>query len=314
MADNAVPDPHMIPRLNAFTKKLYRDVYPAVEPTRPEHSQAGKVIVITGASRGLGRSSFAASFARAGLKAIALLGRSASDLAETEKVIKEINPKIQVLSIAVSVTDASGITNAFDQIVEQFGVPQVLINNAGVLPSTDNIIDSDIETWWETQEVNIKGTLIATRTFLRKVGPNPSAPTTILNLTSGVSIAGIPGLSAYGISKLATTKFTQFLGVEHPAITSVCLDPGVVPTSWVDIPALAFLLPLGKDTFELVGGVAVWVASGDKAFLSGRCISLNWDVEELEARREEIVERDLLKVCHRGEFGASDAVVVESRH
>ncbi|KAL3483883.1 hypothetical protein BJX62DRAFT_249073 [Aspergillus germanicus] len=310
MADNTGLDPNMIPKLNGFTKTLHRDVYPAVDSRRPEHSQVGKLVVITGASRGLGRYSFAASFARAGAKAIALLGRSADDLAETEKLVGEINPETQVLSIAVSVTDPAGVTKAFDEIVKRFGVPHVLVNNAGALASADTIFDSDIDSWWETQEVNIKGTLIATKAFLRKVGTAPSAPTTIINLTSGASIGSIPRLSSYSMSKMANTKLAQFLQVEHPTITCVCIDPGVVETSWTDKEALSFLLPLGRDTFELVGAVGVWVASGDKSFLSGRYLSINWDVEELEARREDIVQKDLLTLCHRGEFGGPDRVVV----
>lgn len=48
-------DPDSFVKLDAFTSQTYRDVYPTIDPTRPELSQAGKVIVITGASRGLGR-------------------------------------------------------------------------------------------------------------------------------------------------------------------------------------------------------------------------------------------------------------------
>jgi hypothetical protein len=48
-------DPHQFTTGNAFTKKVYRDVYPAVNPEAPALSQAGKVVMITGASRGIGR-------------------------------------------------------------------------------------------------------------------------------------------------------------------------------------------------------------------------------------------------------------------
>ncbi|KAL2837215.1 hypothetical protein BJX68DRAFT_274230 [Aspergillus pseudodeflectus] len=222
----------MIPKVNAFTKKLHRDVYRAVDPRRPDHSQAGKVVVITGASRALG--------------AIAPLGRSANDLAETEELIRKINPVTQVHSIAVN-------------------------------------------------EVNTKGTLTATQAFLHKVGSTPSRPTTIIN----ASIGGIPRLSSYNMSKMANTKLTQYVQVEHPTVTSVCIDPGVVETSWTDIQALQFLLPLERDMFELVGAVGTWVASRDISFLSGRYLSINWDVEELEARREEVLQKDLLTLCHR---------------
>jgi hypothetical protein len=115
------------------------------------------------------------------------------------------------------------------------------------------------------------------------------------------------------MSKMVNAKLTQDLQVEHPTVTSVCIDPGVVETSWTDIQALQFLLPLGRDMFELVGAMGIWVASRDISFLSGRYLSINRDVEELEARREEVLQRDLLMLCHQGEFYGSDLVVVYSR-
>ncbi|KAL4952092.1 hypothetical protein BDW69DRAFT_26956 [Aspergillus filifer] len=300
MAD--APDPDTYVKLGAFTSKIYRDVYPAVDPTRPELSQAGKVVVITGASRGLGQLGLAPFFARANAKGIALLGRSADGLAETEKLIKDINPGTQVLSLPVDVTDVKGVAAAFDKIVDRLGVPNVLINNAGVL-TQGTVSDSDIESWWNVQEVNVKGTLIVTKAFLNKTGATPTVPTTIINQTSTSAMGVPPGLSSYSMSKLAINKLTAWLASEHPAITSVALDPGVVETDMAT--TVPYLAPFMKDTPALAGGMAVWVASGDKAFLSGRVVSVNWDVNELEAKKQEIVEGDLLMLCFRGSFGGS---------
>jgi hypothetical protein len=90
---------------------------------------------------------------------------------------------------------------------------------------------------------------------------------------------------------MANTKLTPYLQVEHPTITSLCIDPGVVEMSWTDIEALQSPLPLGRDIYELVGAVGIWVASEDKSFLSGRYLSINWDVEELQARRRRFSRR-----------------------
>ncbi|KAL4790553.1 hypothetical protein BDV19DRAFT_393927 [Aspergillus venezuelensis] len=300
MAD--APDPDVYVKLGAFTSKYYRDVYPAIDPTRPELSQAGKVVVITGASRGLGQLGLAPFFARANARGIALLGRSADGLAETEKIVKDINPATQVLCLPVDVTDVKRVAAAFDKIVDQLGVPNVLINNAGAL-TLDTMFDSDIESWWNVQEVNVKGTFIVTKAFLSKTGATPTAPTTIINQTS-ISAMGVPpGLSSYSMSKLAMNKFTAWLASEHPAITSVSLDPGIVETEIAR--AVPYLGPFMKDTPELIGGASVWLASGDKAFLSGRTVSANWDFEELEVKKQEIVEGDLLTLCFRGSFGGS---------
>ncbi|KAF9892300.1 hypothetical protein FE257_002077 [Aspergillus nanangensis] len=294
-------DPDMPVKADAFTANTYRDVYPAIDPTRPELSQAGKVVVITGGSRGLGRSGFAASFARANAAAIVLLARSASNLAETETFIRDINPATQLLSIPTDVADEASVGSAFEQIVARFGTPHVLVNSAGIVGPLKRIDEADLASWWEPQEINIRGTFLVTSAFLKATGPTPSAPTTIINLTSGAGHSIPPGMSAYSIGKLAVSKFTAFLGEENPDITSVSLNPGIVPTDMGN--SVPFMAPFLKDTAELGGGTAVWVASGDKKFLSGRFVSANWDVEELEKRKEEICRDDLLTICYRGKFG-----------
>ncbi|KAL2845017.1 hypothetical protein BJY01DRAFT_247839 [Aspergillus pseudoustus] len=224
-------------------------------------------------------------------------GRSADGLAETEKFPKRINDKVHVISIAVSVTNAAGVAKTFDEIVDRFGVPHVLVNNAGCMASADTIFDSDIGSWWEVQEVNVEGNLMATKAFLSKsraraLCANDHHKPDIGRFFERHSAAGL------------------HLAAEHRTITSVCIDPDLMLTSWTDTPALGFLLPLGHDTFGLVGAVGSWVASGDKSFLSGRYLSINWDVEELEARKGEIVEKDLLTLRQRGEFGGPDLVIL----
>lgn len=94
---------------------------------------------------------FAASFAQANAAAVVLIGRTAADLAETEKLVNRINPDIQILSIPLDVTDTAGVTKAFEAIVARFGAPHVLINNAGYINPLDSIADVDVDLWWRTQ-------------------------------------------------------------------------------------------------------------------------------------------------------------------
>ncbi|GES66728.1 hypothetical protein ATEIFO6365_0016002100 [Aspergillus terreus] len=190
---------------DAFTRKTYRDVYPAIDPTRPELSQAGKVVVITGASLesvNWIRQGFAASFARAKAEAIVLIARDASKLAETKQLIKEINPATKVLSLAVDVVDEPGIKDAFRQIVERLGTPHVLINNAGVTGALKSIFDEDIDSWWRTREINIRGTMIVTKAFLATTGREPETPTTIIHLSSTSAGMTPPGMSSYSLTKV----------------------------------------------------------------------------------------------------------------
>jgi hypothetical protein len=63
------------------------------------------------------------------------------------------------------------------------------------------------------------------------------------------------------------------------------------------------LKPFAHDTFELTGGVGVWLATEQAAFLNGRYVSSNWSVDELMERKEEIVSQGKLLVGIKGEFG-----------
>lgn len=85
------------------------------------------------------------------------------------------------------------------------------------------------------------------------------------------------------------------------------MHPGIVPTDMA--LSVAYLASMMKDTPELCGGAAVWLSSGNRSYLSGRWISVNWDVEELERREEEIQKEDLLTIMLNAKVGGPDVVV-----
>lgn len=66
-------------------------------------------------------------------------------------MVNDINQATKVLSIAVDVTDEKGVNEAFKTAVDKFGVPHVLVNNAGALIKLDTIVNTDVESWWKTQ-------------------------------------------------------------------------------------------------------------------------------------------------------------------
>ena len=78
-----------------------------------------------------------------------MIGRSAEGLAETEKLIHEISPDTKSLTLAVDVTDEAGVNDAFKKIKARFGVPHVLVNNAGYLSPLETIGDSPLDAWWQ---------------------------------------------------------------------------------------------------------------------------------------------------------------------
>jgi NAD(P)-dependent dehydrogenase (short-subunit alcohol dehydrogenase family) len=142
-----------------------------------------------------------------------------------------------------------------------------------------------------------------TQSFLKQL-PAPDAPARIVTLTTGAAYEVFPALSAYGISKLAAFELMTYVAAENPNVVAVALHPGVVNTEMTTDSFKKFAL----DTPELVGGVGVWLASWegvDVGFLSGRFVSANWDVEDLVAKKGDIIQGDLLKMDIKAQLGAA---------
>ncbi|KAI0153633.1 hypothetical protein BJ166DRAFT_363038 [Pestalotiopsis sp. NC0098] len=287
-----------------FTKTTHSDVYPAVDPARPELSLAGKVVVITGASRGIGARGFAPAFARAGARGLVLIATNAGKLQTVEQEVRAINPSVRVLCLAADVSDRAQVEAALREAKTIFGTADILINNAGVSRETPGAswADEDPALWWDNFRVNALGTWLVTRTFIRELLPGPDAPATVVGLTSGAALSiGTPFVhGSYCVSKLAVQSLAVQLAAECPNITSVALDPGLVDTDMLPDHLRGF----DRVTPELVGGTAVWMCHPHARFLTGRSVMVNWDVDELAAKGEEIAKGKQLQMEFVGPFGS----------
>jgi len=215
----------------AYTPTVYRDQYPSIDPENPANAQDGKVIVITGASAGIGARGFAPAFAKAAPKAIVLVGRDAGRLRTTEETVRAANPTIDVLSIPTDLTDLASVENLFRLVGTRYGHADVLVNNAGTFGQSDVVGNVNPTTWWSDFEINVKGTFLATRGFLSLLGPERQG--TIITLSTGGATAIYPGLSGYSISKLGALRVAEYVAAEYPKVTSIVLQPGMVMTDMV---------------------------------------------------------------------------------
>ncbi|KAH6628110.1 hypothetical protein F5144DRAFT_549462 [Chaetomium tenue] len=292
-----LPKDHFVTSLQ-FTKNVYQDVYPSIDPTEPELSLAGKVVIITGASRGIGAKGIAPAFAKAGAKAIVLVATNAEKLATVEADIKAINPNVQLLSVATNIADASSVANLFATVKTNFGHADILVNNAGVSNSNGVFHEQDVDEWWSNFEVNTKGTFLLAQSLITSL-PTPTTPATIINLTTAASWVVLPFMAGYSTSKLASQQLIAHIAAGYPHVTAVSLHPGLVDTDMTHESFRRF----NQDTPELVGGVAVWLASEKARFLSGRAVAAQWSVDDLVEREREIVEGGLLGMAMKGELG-----------
>jgi len=290
-----LPDDYFVTK-SQFTKTTHRDVYPAIDPAADSNSQAGKVIVITGASKGIGRFGFVKSFAKAGPKGIVIVSRSASELETVRQDILAINKEIQVLVAPTDSRNPDSVAALWDNVKATFGKADVLVNNAGTLMN-GFIANTPVDTWWTDFETNARGTFLVTQGFLKLLGKDGKG--SIVNMTSGLALISFPGMSSYSLSKLVALQLQAFIAVENPNVTAIALHPGIVMTEMTTDD----FKPFAKDTPELVGGVGVWLSTEKAAFLNGKYIESNWSVNDLAARKEEIVSDGKLSLVLKGEFG-----------
>lgn len=108
-----------------------------------------------------------------------------------------------------------------------------------------------------------------------------------------------PGNSAYSLGKLVNLQMAAYVAAESPNVTSISLHPGIVNTEMTTPSFKRFAL----DTPELVGAVAVWLSTEKAKFMNGRYMNVNWNVDDLYERRDEIRQGKLLQIDLGGNFG-----------
>ncbi|OTB06654.1 hypothetical protein M426DRAFT_105504 [Hypoxylon sp. CI-4A] len=273
-----------------YTKVQHSKPYAAISPSLPHLSAAGKSVLVTGGSSGIGKAT-AQAFLEAGSRAIALTGRRASLLAEAAADLKTKYPSAQIETYAADVTDAAAVDSAFAQAKGALGgALDVVVSNAGYQPSLQPLATGDLDEWWAGFEINVKGAVHVARAAARHAAATADA-VLVYVATAGALMPASGGLhmSAYAASKLAAVKAMEYFGAENPALRVVNVHPGVITSTeggqrMVQESGLAW----PGDDVELSAHFIVWAASKEAEFLKNKFVFANWDVDELKARKDEI--------------------------
>jgi NAD(P)-dependent dehydrogenase (short-subunit alcohol dehydrogenase family) len=264
-------------------------------------SARGKVVFIAGASRGIGQAT-AVAFAEAGAAAIYVTARSKAALEETLVLIGRANPRTQCVASICDVTNAAAVEAAVQDCVSQFGGIDVADANAGYLGPWKKIGESEPAGWWTNWEVNVRGAYHVIRYTIphlirsaaRHAAEGASGGHLILLTSVGAQLL-MPGASDYQTSKHAINRLCEFVQADHGSdgIKCFALHPGGVSTELgLNMPEA--MHPYLIDEPELAAGFAVWLCSGKADWAKGRYLSANWDVGELTAMSEQILQDDLL--------------------
>lgn len=166
----------------------------------------GKIAVITGAGRGIGRA-IALAFADAGAD-VAICARSSHALADVQKDIEAKGRKC--LSHSLDIADPQAVETFCSEIIAQYGKVDILVNNAGAYLDRGTFEESDPDDWWRTVEVNVRGPYLMTRHLISAMG----AGAKIMNLNSGKGYSAGQNSSGYHVSKAAFKMFTEALANE----------------------------------------------------------------------------------------------------
>lgn len=130
-----------------YTKTIHRSVYPAIDPTNPANSAAGKVVLVTGGGSGLGKH-IAIAFNKAGAKAIIITGRRENVLREAATELQK-SGDAKVLFFKADVTDEVALKNAFASAAEEVGPVDVVVANAGYMATPEPAASADVADWWK---------------------------------------------------------------------------------------------------------------------------------------------------------------------
>ena len=234
----------------------------------------GKVAVVTGASKGIG-AGIARSLSAAGA---AVVVNYASGKDGAERVVADITAKGgKAIAVKGDVAKAADVQRLFDETKKAFGALDVLVNNAGVY-KFQPLEEITEEEFHREFNINVLGTLLATKEALKHFGPNGGS---VINLSSIASVKGIPAAVVYSAAKSAVDAITRGLAAElgPRKIRVNAIAPGGVETEGTRTggivgsdfeKAMVAATPLGRfGRPDDIARVAVFLASDDAAWLTG---------------------------------------------
>lgn len=239
----------------------------------------GKVALVTGASRGIGRE-VALRLASAG--AFVVLNCTSRGVEKAEAVLAEIKAAGgDGLVKPFSVSDSAAVDAAVDEVIKTKGAIHILVNNAGIAKDSLFMRMKD-EEWDDTLNTNLKGAALCARAVVRPM--MKAREGAIINMSSVVGQMGNAGQAAYSASKAGLIGLSKTLAKELASrnIRVNVVAPGFIDTEMTtDLPeaaktAMLTNIPMGRmGSGKEIAEAVLWLASPASSYVTGQVIAVN---------------------------------------
>ena len=246
-------------------------------PVFASSALAAEVVLVTGASRGIGRAI---------LDALVAAGATVIGTATSEEGAAKISARLEELGargrgVVCNVQDAAATDTLVDSIVDEFGKLSVLVNNAGITRDTLAMRMKD-EDWAAVIDTNLSAVFRLSRAVLR--GMMKARHGRIINITSVVGASGNAGQANYAAAKAGVVGMSKALARElgSRGITVNCVAPGFIDTDMTralssdQTQALLTQIPLGRlGQADDIASAVVFLASPAGAYVTGTTLHVN---------------------------------------
>ncbi|MFQ5852146.1 MAG: SDR family NAD(P)-dependent oxidoreductase [Candidatus Binatia bacterium] len=241
----------------------------------------GKVAVVTGGARGIGRA-IAMGFAREGAKLV--LGDI--DLSGAEAVVRELETVgAEALAVDADVSREASVLNLKEQALRQFGRVDILVNNAGIYPLSP-VTEMTEEEWEQVIDTNLGGNFLSSRAFVPQMRAQKGGR--IICIASAIAYKGAKGGGHYAASKAGIVGFVKALARElaPDRITVNAICPGIADTalprvhySEEELQARAKQIPLGRIAQPGdIAGAALFLAGDGASYITGQALVVDGGV------------------------------------
>jgi 7-alpha-hydroxysteroid dehydrogenase len=239
---------------------------------------SGRVAVVTGAGKGIGRG-IVLSLARAGAD-VALAARTAADIEAVAAEVRALGRR--AIAVATDVTDSAQLERLAERALRELGRLDIWVSNAGGLPdATPRYLTRTPEDRWDAQlDLNLKAVWASAVVAARHFGAEGGA---IINISSRAAMGPALKNGPYAASKAAVNSLTATLALElAPKIRVNAIAPGPIPTENFNAstkfpegkPLEKMLgIPLGRlGTPDDIGNAVVFMASDAASWITGQCL------------------------------------------